>query len=54
MEIVGIFFVITSIFLGPEPGEPAPNFTLPDTSYTNHSLSDFKGKVVLLNFWVSW
>lgn len=29
-------------------------FTLKDLSDKNHSLSDFSGKVVLINFWASW
>jgi peroxiredoxin len=33
---------------------PAPNFTLPDLSGKNVSLSQFKGKVVLLDFWATW
>ncbi|OYD15315.1 hypothetical protein CH330_01855 [candidate division WOR-3 bacterium JGI_Cruoil_03_51_56] len=37
----------------PQPGDSAPDFTLPDTAYVNHSLSDYLGKVVLLNFWQS-
>lgn len=32
----------------------APDFTLQDTAGNNISLSDFKGKYVLLNFWASW
>lgn len=32
----------------------APNFTLPDASGKMHSLSDFKGKKVLLVTWASW
>lgn len=34
-----------------EKGKPAPNFTLEDLNGNKVSLSDFKGKVVLLNFW---
>ena len=34
-------------------GDPAPDFTLPDVNGEMHSLSDFTGKVVLLNFWQS-
>jgi len=32
----------------------APNFTLPDLSGKLHSLSDFRGKRVLLVTWASW
>jgi len=32
----------------------APNFTLKDADGKNVSLSDYKGKVVLLNFWATW
>ena len=33
---------------------PAPNFTLKDASGQNISLNDYKGKIVLLNFWATW
>lgn len=36
------------------PGTPAPNFTLRDTTGRAVSLSDFRGKIVLLDFWGSW
>ena len=32
----------------------APNFTLPDIDGKPHSLSDFRGKKVLLVTWASW
>lgn len=32
----------------------APNFTLPDVAGKMHSLSDFRGKKVLLVTWASW
>ncbi|OGV97629.1 MAG: hypothetical protein A3I04_03600 [Nitrospinae bacterium RIFCSPLOWO2_02_FULL_39_110] len=35
-------------------GTPAPDFTLPDLNGTNHSLSNYKGKVVFLNIWATW
>jgi peroxiredoxin len=34
--------------------KPAPNFTLKDANGNSVSLSDYKGKVVLLNFWATW
>jgi hypothetical protein len=37
----------------PVVGNPAPNFTLPDTAGVNHSLSDYAGNVVQLFFWQS-
>ena len=33
-----------------EPGEPAPEFTLTDTKGTSHKLSDFRGKLVVLEW----
>jgi peroxiredoxin len=32
----------------------APDFTLPDMNGKLHSLSDFRGKKVLLLTWASW
>ena len=34
--------------------KPAPNFTLRDENGAAVSLADYKGKVVLLNFWATW
>jgi cytochrome c biogenesis protein CcmG/thiol:disulfide interchange protein DsbE len=40
---------------GPEKGRTAaPDFTLRDISGREVSLSDFRGKVVLLDFWATW
>lgn len=35
-------------------GMPAPDFSLPDLEGKKVSLTDFKGKVVLLNIWATW
>lgn len=35
-------------------GLSAPNFSLPDLEGKKVSLTDFKGKVVLLNIWATW
>jgi peroxiredoxin len=35
-------------------GQNAPGFTLPQLPSGNLSLSQFRGKVVLLNFWATW
>lgn len=39
---------------GLEAGYLAPDFALPDLEGKVRRLSDFKGKVVLLNFWSTW
>ena len=36
------------------PGKPAPNFTCSDSSNVMHSLSDFNGKYVYIDFWATW
>ncbi len=33
---------------------PAPDFTLTDQYGNTHTLSDYKGKIVFLNFWATW
>jgi len=35
-------------------GDKAPNFTLPSFAGDNISLSNFKGRYVLLDFWAAW
>ena len=37
-----------------QPGQLAPEFTLDDLDGQSVSLSQFKGQVVLLDFWASW
>lgn len=48
------FFSRGSVDDGGPSGFPAPNFTLPDLNGKNVSLSQFKGQVVLLDFWATW
>ncbi len=39
---------------GKEMNESAPDFTLKSRSGENLRLEDFRGQVVMLNFWASW
>ncbi len=37
-----------------QPLQAAPNFTLPSMEGSNIRLSEYRGDVVLVNFWASW
>jgi thiol-disulfide isomerase/thioredoxin len=43
-------YKIDSLFIG----GTAPNFSQPDTSGNQQSLTNFRGKYVLIDFWASW
>lgn len=59
LRVAEIVFVAL-ICLAPAPawpaaiGDPAPDFSLPTLQDQKVSLGEFKGKVVLINFWASW
>ncbi len=36
------------------PGQPAPEIVLPDEKGNVHKLADYRGKLVLIDFWASW
>ncbi|MBL0357659.1 MAG: AhpC/TSA family protein [Chitinophagaceae bacterium] len=38
----------------PQPGDMAPEITMPDTDGNQFSLSNLKGKYVFVDFWASW
>lgn len=40
--------------VGPEPRKLAPDFELSAFDGARHRLSDFRGKVVYVNFWATW
>jgi peroxiredoxin len=40
--------------LKPWTGGPAPGLALPDLAGREHRLEEYRGKVVLINFWATW
>jgi thiol-disulfide isomerase/thioredoxin len=48
-----LLVVLSSIVLG-QSGKPAPRLELSDIEGRVLRLGDYKGKVVLLNFWATW
>ena len=54
--IAALFFVSCnrSAEVGLNPGDLAPEVALTDIDGKPQKLSDFRGKIVLLNFWASW
>lgn len=46
--------VTASLVQASEPGKPAPAWKLKDLEGKKVSLEDFKGKIVVLNFWATW
>jgi cytochrome c biogenesis protein CcmG, thiol:disulfide interchange protein DsbE len=56
LVIAALLVGLSGCYSGPKPasiGKKAPDFTVKDSDHTV-SLSDYKGKVVLLNFWATW
>lgn len=43
-----------SAYGNPEVGKGVPNFVLPGLDGSSVNLSDYKGKVIYLDFWASW
>ena len=50
-----LFFALTDLASAKiKKGENAPNFTLKNLEGKDVSLSEFRGKFVLINFWATW
>lgn len=48
------FTLLILFLLCPVLGQKAPDFTLPDLNGDSVSLASFRGKTVLIDFWVMW
>jgi len=53
-EVTGTMPAAKAEGVGTEPGQTPPAFALPDLSGNEVSLSDFHGKVVILDLWATW
>ncbi len=51
-----VLCLVTAAFLGaePVPSKPAPVWTLPDLAGNPVNSVQFKGKVVVVDFWATW
>lgn len=56
ITLISILFALTLTFQAQaqELSGPAPNFALKTIDGKTARLSDYKGQVVMLNFWASW
>jgi len=54
MFVLAILFLQRGKITKIKSGSKAPNFTATDINGNKISLSDYKGKVVLVNFWATW
>lgn len=52
--LVGLVTAACESTPAPPVGEPAPDFELPDLDGSPHRLSEWRGRVVVLNFWATW
>jgi cytochrome c biogenesis protein CcmG/thiol:disulfide interchange protein DsbE len=58
--MIAFFCIFTFLIIGPgckdeiKPGPRAPDFTLQNLSGKTITLSEYRGKIVILDFWASW
>lgn len=50
----GVLAILMILMVDAHARKPAPTFSLKDAAGTPVRLSDYRGRVVLLNFWATW
>ena len=55
-NILSVISLVLGLALAPSPAAAGekPDFTLPDLAGTEHSLSDYRGRWVVVNYWATW
>lgn len=56
-SLIGLFFSVfaaSSLASSGMEGQPAPDFALKSSSGENMRLSEYRGDVVMINFWATW
>ena len=48
LTLLGLFSVVSAALAAAEVGKPAPEFTATDINGQTHKLSDYQGKIVVL------
>jgi peroxiredoxin len=54
LTLLSIFLLFSLGSVGADAQEKAPDFTLKDLSGNTVSLKDYRGQIVLLDFWATW
>ena len=56
-SLIGLLFIVfaaSSLASSGMEGQPAPDFALKSSSGENLRLSEYRGDVVMINFWATW
>ena len=53
MALLALLALAPSAFAVVNVGDQAPDFNIPDTAWVSHHLTEWRGKVVMIQFWAS-